>query len=78
MGEYPRRRLLCEHSFDEQVCTVTIGDLVVLFVVEAYREPFASEDVLLAETAQGGDCRPRSRLTSMHRLSSDAFVITHP
>jgi len=38
MGEYPRRRLLCEHSFDEQVCTVTIGDLVVLFVVEAYRE----------------------------------------
>ena len=43
--------------FDEQVSTLTIGDFVMLFVVEAYRELFPSEDELLAETAQGGDCR---------------------
>jgi hypothetical protein len=45
--------------FDEQVSTFTTGDLVVLFVVEAYRELFPSEDVLLAETA------PRRRLQSL-------------
>jgi len=64
--------------FDEQISTFTIGDLVVLFVVEAYRELFPSEDVLLAETAQGGDCRVSIKTDQMHRLSFDAFAITHP
>jgi hypothetical protein len=50
-------RTYVSSPFDEQFFTFTIGDLVVLFVVEANRELFPSEDVLLAETAQGGDCR---------------------
>jgi hypothetical protein len=45
-------RTYVSSPFDEQFFTFTIGDLV-----EANRELFPSEDVLLAETAQGGDCR---------------------
>ncbi len=63
--------------FDEQVCTFTIGDLVVRFVVEAYRELFPSEDVLSGQL-KAAIAEARSRLPGMHRLSFDAFVITHP
>ncbi|MGA7293261.1 MAG: hypothetical protein WBW85_12055 [Terriglobales bacterium] len=45
------------------VPTPVFVSLVVLFVVEAYRELFPSEDVLLAETA------PRRRLQSLDQDS---------
>ncbi len=47
------------------------------FVVEAYRELFPSEDVLSGQL-KAAIAEARSRLPGMHRLSFDAFVITHP
>ena len=42
------------------------------------RQLFPSEDVLLAETAQGGDCRVSIKTDQHAPTSFDAFVITYP
>ena len=63
--------------FDEQVCTLAIAELAVLFVVRTYRANCSPPRTCFWRRQQkAAIAESRSGLISMHRFSSDAFVIS--